>query len=30
MSQLTINDLTVSHELDRAAMAKVSGGLKFE
>jgi hypothetical protein len=30
MSQLTINDLTVSNELDRSAMAKVSGGLNFE
>jgi len=30
MSRVTINDLTVSNELDPTAMAKVSGGLKFE
>ena len=30
MSRLTINDLTVSNELDPTAMTKVSGGLSFE
>ncbi|MFZ0468264.1 MAG: hypothetical protein WAL92_05040 [Thiogranum sp.] len=30
MSRLTINDLTVSVELDPTAMTKVSGGLNFE
>ena len=30
MSRLTINDLTVSNELDPTAMTKVSGGLNFE